>query len=39
MRFRRFIYSEEYEAYYRAVPRLLPTPHGYPKRQDIMHLR
>ena len=32
-------FGEEYEAYYRAVPRLLPTLHSYPKRQGVFRLR
>ncbi len=31
-------FGEEYEAYYRAVPRLLPTLRGYPRRQGIFRL-
>ncbi len=32
-------FGEEYEAYCRAVPRLLPTLRGYPRRQGVFRLR
>lgn len=32
-------FGEEYEKYCQAVPRLLPTLRGYPKRQDIFQPR
>jgi protein-S-isoprenylcysteine O-methyltransferase Ste14 len=32
-------FGEEYEAYYRAVPRLLPALRGYPQRQGFFRLR
>ncbi len=32
-------FGDEYTAYCRAVPRLLPTPHGYLKRQGVFQLR
>ncbi|MBI3360042.1 MAG: isoprenylcysteine carboxylmethyltransferase family protein [Chloroflexi bacterium] len=32
-------FGEEYEAYCRAVPRLMPTMRGYPKRQGVFRLR
>ena len=32
-------FGEEYQSYYRAVPRLLPTLRGYPQRQGVFRLR
>lgn len=35
----RELFGEAYQAYYRAVPRLLPTLRGYPKRQGVFQLQ
>ncbi len=34
----RKLFGEEYEKYYRAVPRLLPTPRGYSMSQGVFQL-